>query len=88
MGSVRPAAERSRRTCTSYRSTGAWPWAAWTFLIAAPLIAAWAIIEGQWDPLGAIFLALLWLLYLALLRWHLRFKAHRARGPSDPHGLG
>ena len=64
------------------------PWAAWTFLIAAPLIAAWAIIDGEWDPLGAIFLALLWLLYFTLLRWHLRSKAHDAGGPSDAHGLG
>jgi hypothetical protein len=26
----------------------------------------------EWDWLGAIFLALLWLLYFGLLRWHLR----------------
>ena len=64
------------------------PWAAWTLLLVAPLIAAWAIIEGEWDSLGAIFLAFLWLLYFALLRWHLRLKAHRADGPSETHGLG
>jgi hypothetical protein len=57
------------------------PWAAWTVLIAAPLIAAWAIAIGDWDPLGAIFLALLWLFYLTLLRWHLRSKPHHSRRP-------
>ena len=46
------------------------PVAAWTFEIALPLIAGWAIVNGDWDPVGAIFLALLWLLYFALLRWH------------------
>ena len=45
------------------------------FLIALPLIAAWATFKGDWDPVGAIFLALLWLLYLGLLRWHRRAKA-------------
>jgi len=33
------------------------PVAAWTFVIALPLIAAWAIVNGDWDPVGAIFLA-------------------------------
>ena len=46
------------------------PVAAWTFVIALLLIAAWAIVNGDWDPVGAIFLALLWLLYFGLLRWH------------------
>jgi hypothetical protein len=59
------------------------PWAAWTVLIAVPLIAVWAIVIGEWDPVGAIFLAFLWLLYFALLRWHLRAKAHR---PDRPPG--
>jgi hypothetical protein len=58
------------------------PWAAWTFLIAAPLIAVWAIVKGEWDPVG-IFLALLWLLYLALLRWHSVANA-RARNVERP----
>jgi hypothetical protein len=52
--------------------------AAWTFVIALPLIAAWAIVNGDWDPVGAIFLALLWLLYFGLLRWHWAAKG-RAR---------
>jgi hypothetical protein len=47
-------------------------WTAWTFLVTTPLIAAWAILHGNWDPLSAIFLALLWLIYFALLRWQLR----------------
>lgn len=55
------------------------PWAAWTFLIAAPLIAGWAIVKVEWDLVGAIFIALIWLFYLALLRWHLRAKARARR---------
>jgi hypothetical protein len=47
-------------------------------VIALPLIAAWAIVNGDWDPVGAIFLALLWLLYFGLLRWHWAAKG-RAR---------
>jgi fatty acid desaturase len=54
------------------------PVAAWTFVIALPLIAAWAIVNGDWDPVGAIFLGLLWLLYFGLLRWHSAAKG-RAR---------
>jgi hypothetical protein len=53
------------------------PVAAWTFVIALPLIAAWAIVSGDWDPVGAIFLALLWLLYLGVLRWHWAAKRTR-----------
>jgi hypothetical protein len=64
------------------------PWAAWTVLIAAPLIAAWALITGEWDWLGAIFLALLWLLYFGLLRWHLRSKAYHAGRSAGNRGLG
>jgi hypothetical protein len=63
------------------------PWAAWTVLIAAPLIAAWAIVQGEWDPLGVIFLALLWLLYFVLLRWHSRAKAHHPDRPPGTRGL-
>jgi MFS family permease len=54
------------------------PVAGWMFVIALPLIAVWNVIKGDWDPVGAIFVAFLWLLYLALLRWHYRAKA-RAR---------
>jgi hypothetical protein len=54
------------------------PVAAWICVIVLPLIAAWATIKGEWDPVGVIFVALLWLLYFALLRWHWRAKA-RAR---------
>ena len=53
------------------------PVVAWTCLIALPVIAVWAIAEGEWDPVGAAFVALLWLLYLALLKWHHRaLKRH------------
>ena len=51
------------------------PVVAWMFVIALPLLAAWAIIRGNWDPVGSIFVALIWLFYLALLRWHYRAKA-------------
>ena len=54
------------------------PWVAWTGAIGLPLAAAWALVAGDWDPVGAAFIALLWLLYLALLLWHLRARArHR-----------
>jgi hypothetical protein len=55
------------------------PVAGWTFVIALTVIAVWAIVKGDWDPVGAILVGLLWLLYLALLRWHYRAKA-RMRG--------
>lgn len=54
------------------------PVVGWIFVIALPLIAVWNVVKGDWDPVGAIFVAFLWLLYLALLRWHYRAKA-RAR---------
>jgi hypothetical protein len=60
------------------------PWAAWTFLIAAPLIAAWAILSGDWDPLGAASLVLLCLFYVALLRLHRRAKTRAREGPPRP----
>jgi hypothetical protein len=49
------------------------------FVIALPLIAVWASVKGDWDPVGAFFVGLLWLLYLALLRWHYRAKARGRR---------
>ena len=55
------------------------PVVAWMFVIALPLIAVWASVKGDWDPVGAVFLALLWLLYLALLRWHYRAKTRGRR---------
>src|SRR4051794_25872280 len=57
------------------------PVAAWMFVIALPLIAVWAIVNGDWDPVGAIVLTLLWLLYFGLLRWHWAAK-RRARDPK------
>jgi hypothetical protein len=57
------------------------PIAGWMFAIAAPVIAVWASVNGDWDPAGAVLLLLLWLLYLALLRWHYRAKA-RVRRPG------
>jgi hypothetical protein len=41
-------------------------------------VSSGATIKGEWDPVGVIFVALLWLLYFALLRWHWRANA-RAR---------
>jgi hypothetical protein len=58
-------------------------WAAWTLLIAAPVIAAWALVTGEWDWLGAIFLGLLWVLYLGLLRWHFRSKTYQPDRSAD-----
>src|SRR3954466_11449585 len=55
------------------------PVVGWMFVIALPLIAVWASVRGDWDPVGAVFVGLLWLLYVALLRWHYRAKA-RGRG--------
>jgi hypothetical protein len=45
----------------------------------------WAIIDGEWDPVGAVLVALIWLLYLALLRWHYRAKSRAVR---DDHAAG
>jgi MFS family permease len=58
------------------------PVVGWLYVIALPVIAVGASVRGDWDPIGAVFLGLLWLLYLALLRWHYRAKA-RDRG--SPH---
>jgi hypothetical protein len=60
------------------------PVAAWMFLIALPLIAAWSILTGEFDAVGALFLALIWLLYFALLRWHRRAKARTGSVPRPP----
>jgi hypothetical protein len=57
------------------------PVVGWMFVIALPLIAMWAIVGGDWDPVGAVAVGLLWLLYLSLLRWHYRAKA-RGRGSA------
>jgi hypothetical protein len=62
------------------------PWAAWTFLVALPIIAIWEIVDGDWDPVGAVSLALLWLGWFAMLRWHRRAKAGAA-GPRH-HSRG
>jgi hypothetical protein len=58
------------------------PVAGWTCVVALPLIAVWAIVKGDWDPVGAVLVGLLWLLYFALLRWHYRAKA-RAGGAGQ-----
>lgn len=50
---------------------------AWMFVIALPVIAAWEIVDGEWDPIGAVFVAVLWLAYFALLRWCSRARAPR-----------
>jgi hypothetical protein len=59
------------------------PIAGWMFAIAAPVIAVWASVNGDWDPAGAVLLLLLWLLYLAQLRWHYRAKARFRRPGGD-----
>jgi hypothetical protein len=58
------------------------PVVGWLFVIALPLIAVWARVRGDWDPVGAVFVGLLWLLYLALLRWHCRAKTRGRRRVS------
>jgi hypothetical protein len=55
------------------------PWAAWTFVIGIPVVAAWATITGRFDLSGAVALAIVWLLYVALLRWHLRARKRTER---------
>jgi hypothetical protein len=59
--------------------------AAWMFVIALPLIAAWAVLEGEVDAAGVISVTLAWLLGLALLRWHLRAKARARETPRRTH---
>jgi hypothetical protein len=61
------------------------PLVAWMFVVALPVVAVWAIIDGEWDPVGAVFVALIWLLYLALLWWHYRAKSRAVR---DDHAAG
>jgi hypothetical protein len=51
------------------------------FVIALPLIAGWATLNGDFDAVGAIFVFVLWLLYVGLLRWHYQAKA-RAHATS------
>jgi hypothetical protein len=83
---LRNAARRAARTYAEELPLH-WrvPVAAWTFLIALPLIAAWEVVTGNWDPVGASFLALLWLLYFGLLRWHWAAKRRvREPNPSSP----
>jgi hypothetical protein len=58
------------------------PVAGWMFVIAAPVIAVWASVNGDWDPSGAVLLGVLWLVYAALLRWHYRAKARDRRRPG------
>jgi hypothetical protein len=77
-GTMRGAAREYLRELSLYWSV---PVAAWLFLVALPVIAAWAILQGDLDVLGLVSLALLWLLSLALLRWHRQAKA-RARSST------
>jgi hypothetical protein len=53
-------------------------------VIALPLIATWATLKGDFDSVGAIFVFLLWMLYLGLLRWHYGAKS-QARAVSRRH---
>jgi len=55
------------------------PVVAWTFVLAAPAIAGWAALSGEFDLIGAIFVFVLWLLYLGLLTWHYRARGRRSR---------
>ena len=63
------------------------PVVGWMFVIALPVIAVWASVRGDWDPVGAVFVGLLCLLYLALLRWHYRAEA-RGRGTPRRRTVG
>jgi hypothetical protein len=54
------------------------PIVAWMLLVALPVIGIWATATEGFDAAGAVVLAVLWLLALALLRWHLRAR-RRAR---------
>ena len=54
------------------------PVVAWMLLIALPAVGVWATASEGFDAAGALMLAVLWLLALALLRWHLRAR-RRAR---------
>jgi len=51
--------------------------ASWTFMVAAPLIAAWATMAGEFDAAGAITLGVLWLAYVWFLRWLYRARSTR-----------
>jgi len=53
--------------------------ASWLLVIALPVIAIWASVSGEWDPGAAVLAGLLWLFYLAMLRWHYRAKARVRR---------
>jgi hypothetical protein len=56
--------------------------AAWTFVVAAPVIAAWTIVTGDFDLVGFLLVAALWLMYLGLLRWRRRSVQPASREPS------
>jgi hypothetical protein len=61
------------------------PVVAWMFVIALPLIAAWATLNGDFDPVGAVFVFLLWLLYLGLDSGPVLLPARaRGRRPGRP----
>jgi len=53
-------------------------WAAWAFVIGIPVVVAWTTLAGGFEPAGTAALAIVWLLYVALLRWHLRAKRRRS----------
>jgi hypothetical protein len=63
------------------------PVAGWMFVIALPVIAVWASVEGEWDPVGAVSVGLLWLLYLGCCDGttarRLGFEARIAGKPSS-----
>lgn len=54
------------------------PWAAGTFLVGIPFLGAWCALNGSLDAAQAVGLAIVWLLWLAVLRWHLRARKRQA----------
>jgi hypothetical protein len=53
------------------------PIVGWLFAIGIPLVVLWTLLQGKWDTVGAVFVGLVWLLFVALLRRHYRTKARR-----------
>ena len=60
------------------------PWAAGTFLVGIPIVIAWTTLSNGFEPSGAVALAVVWLLDLALLRRHIRAKRQRDDFPTAP----
>lgn len=55
------------------------PVVAWLGVLGVPVVAFWTTLSNGLLLADLVALAILWLLFIALLRWHFRAKA-RARG--------